>query len=351
MTLANLRGVAPGWSTTIIPGGGPVLGGLGTQWQFHGVAGEPTGEPPVSPSGEFDIVITYDESVQRAPAGFRAGVEAAVSFLESQFHDPITVNIEVRYGFAGEEGLASSARATPLLVDYSTLRDALVRDATSEVDSTATLNLPFADLTGGGLFWLTPAQARAMGLPAGSAGEFDGTTTFSDDVIFDFDRSNGISFNEFDFFAVAVHEFTHIMGRIADNLSNYALDLFHFADVGVRTLEWGGPTSGFFSIDLGRTNLNNFSPVQTFSDWADTAGPDAFLASSGPGVILRVSEVDLRVMDVLGYDRVSSGTIGTLGGQLSGTVFGGAADDVIVGDGANNSVLGSTGNDYLLERV
>src|SRR5215831_10802077 len=46
----------------------------------------------------FVINISWDSSVRSAPSGFTTAVLAAVQFLESQYSDPVTINIAVGYG-------------------------------------------------------------------------------------------------------------------------------------------------------------------------------------------------------------------------------------------------------------
>src|SRR4051812_21482944 len=81
------------------------------------------------------------------------------------------------------------------------------------------------------------------------------------------------------------------------------LDLFHYSSSGVRDLV--GTTPGYFSINGGVTNLNNFNtnPGGDFGDWAASAGNDAALAFSNSGVVNAFTSTDLQVMDVLGWDR------------------------------------------------
>jgi hypothetical protein len=82
----------------------------------------------------------------------------------------------------------------------------------------------------------------------------------------------------------------------------YPYDLFKFTAAGARTFD--GTTPGYFSLDNGTTNLDDFN-VKTdgdFGDWAASAGNDSFLAFSGTGVVNAVTATDLRVMDVLGWD-------------------------------------------------
>jgi hypothetical protein len=43
----------------------------------------------------MQIDISYDSSVNNAPAGFVANVTSAVQYLENEFTAPITINIDV----------------------------------------------------------------------------------------------------------------------------------------------------------------------------------------------------------------------------------------------------------------
>ena len=74
-----------------------------------------------------------------------------------------------------------------------------------------------------------------------------------------------------------------------------------------------GLTNGnniYFSIDSGKTNLKNFNfPNGGGSDpqdWASGAS-DCFNAFSSSGVLNGLSAVDIRTLDVIGYNLVSSG--------------------------------------------
>src|SRR5882724_507092 len=84
------------------------------------------------------------------------------------------------------------------------------------------------------------------------------------------------------------------------------MDLFHYAGAGVRT--FGGTTPGYFSPDGGNSNLDNFNTNSAgdFGDWAASAGNDSFLAFGSAGVTAAITSADLRLMDVLGWDRVAA---------------------------------------------
>src|SRR5205085_3026790 len=107
--------------------------------------------------------------------------------------------------------------------------------------------------------------------------------------------------------------FSEIMGRIplmGENLSgstDYMLmDLFHYTGAGVRGLNNG--VGRFFSINNGTTLLKAFNfPNGNGSDpqdWASGAN-DCFNAFGSFSVRNDLTPVDLRVMDVIGYDFAS----------------------------------------------
>ena len=148
----------------------------------------------------------------------------------------------------------------------------------------------------------------------------DGTTTYSSTATFDYDRSDGITANTNDFFGVVAHEFSEVMGRaterafgntVAPGGPGYRpLDLFNFAAAVTRNFV--GTTAGYFSLDSGTTNLNNFNTATNgdFGDRAATAGNDAFNAFGVQSVINLVTLADLRVLDVIGWDVRESAPVG-----------------------------------------
>ena len=259
--------------------------------------------------------ISFDQAVNSLPTGFVSAVNYVVNYFDHLFNDPITINIDVGYGEVGGSPLDQGALGESLTflntVSYTTLRNALLGDARSPDDTSAVASLPGGDPIGGThTYWMSTAEQKAVGLLAGNNSSIDGYVGFSSTAPFDYDRSNGISAGSYDFIGTVEHEISEVMGRVTvdgGTIGPFAnsyepLDLFHYSSAGVR--DFSGTTPGYFSVDSGNTNLDNFStnPNGDFGDWAASAGHDAALAFSSSGVLNNFTGVDVRAMDVLGYD-------------------------------------------------
>jgi hypothetical protein len=260
----------------------------------------------------FDI--TYDSSADSAPEGFKTTVAAVAQFFESTFTDPVTVNITVKYAPLGDDLGRSEYDLDSY--SYAQIRTALSHDSTTGNDALALASLPADDpITVTHTYYMTPAEAKALALIGPSAAS-DGTATFNSNATFDFDRSDGITPGEYDFYGSVAHEFTEIMGRELNANGNeaqtgptngyYPFDLFKYTAPDVRTFV--GTVAGYFSPDGGATNLNNFYPHTDgdFGDWAASAGHDSYRAFSDPSVVNAVTSADIAVMDVLGWDAKPS---------------------------------------------
>ena len=258
-----------------------------------------------STASPFVINVTWDASVASAPAGFEAGVLSAVQYLESQFSDPITINIGVGYGEVNGTALGSGALGQSYYwldkFSYSQIVGALKADAKTATDASAVASLPS---TANGTFWATTAQAQALGL-MGSAG-VNGYVGFSSTYGFDYNDADGVS--GYDFSGVVLHEITEVMGRSlavggsigGSSPSYYAGDLLHFSAPGVHTFTSGG----YFSADNGVTNMGNYNTGGGDpGDWSSSVANDSFDATSAANVVNVVSANDLTLMDAIGWDR------------------------------------------------
>lgn len=237
---------------------------------------------------------------------------AAASEFTSNFSDNIHINITVD-GVAGT-GVFGQSSTFLNSTSYANLHNLVVADAKTPDDATAVGaggSMTAADPTGGaGTWWVSRAEAKALGLIADDLSN-DGTTTFGAGNPFTF--SGPIAPGTFDFQGVAAHEISEVMGRlgisggtIGSFANSYSLiDDFSYTGAGTRGLGKGAGNN--FSIDDGTTLLklwnNALSNGLDSRDWAPGTN-DSFNQFSNGGVVNPISGVDLRLMDVIGYDRI-----------------------------------------------
>ena len=304
-------------------------------------------------SSSLVINISWDASVQSAPSGFTAAVLAAAHTLESQFVDPVTINLSIGYGEVNGRALGSDTLgASQSYLDrfsYPTLRNALAADATSADDRAAAASLPAASPVAG-TYWTTTAQAKALGLAAANGPATDGFIGFSSSAPFAYDGSNGVAAGSYDFNGVALHEMTEVMGRllltgatIGGMPNSYdLLDLFHYASPGVHNVSATSP--GYFSVDGGTTSLGAFNTVSggDAGDWASAAGNNSFDAFTRSGVINPVTGNDLRAIDVLGWNRGPASPSGVAVAPAAGAAATAAAGNAAI---ATVTQLGGSAGD------
>jgi VCBS repeat-containing protein len=260
--------------------------------------------------------LSFDSTVGAVQ---QAALQTVANFFNAHFTDPATIDISVSFANLGPGGLGASSFSL-VTHNFSDITTALTNDSTSADDATAVASLPGTDpVTGTHTWTMTPAEEMALGLIPDNGTASDGSVRFSNTATFDFDRTDGIAPGAFDFFGVVAHEFTEIMGRelnavgntVASGAGDHPLDLFKFSAAGAR--EFVGTNAGYFSIDGGATNLDNFNTATNgdFGDWAASAGNDSFLAFSSSGVVNFVSLTDLRVMDVIGWQVAETAPVVT----------------------------------------
>jgi hypothetical protein len=252
-----------------------------------------------------------------AAAAQAAWIQAANGY-SSVFTDNIHINITVD-AVTGTGTLGQSSQSI-FSIGYGALYNAVLADVKTQDDVTATG-------TGGSLggngtagsavdpiggphnWWTTRSQEKALGLIADD-GSNDGTITFGTGFSYTF--SGAIAGGTIDFQGVASHEISEIMGRIGlcgSSVSGspaYTLtDAYSFSGAGTRNTGNGAGTN--FSINDGSTLLKSYNNAASNGgdcrDWASGTN-DSFNAFSSSGVSNPVTAVDLREMDVLGYDAV-----------------------------------------------
>lgn len=259
----------------------------------------------------FVINVNYDASVTSAPAGFKTAVAAAVTYLESEFTNPVTLNLTVGYGSVNGSALSAGnvggSQTSYDLVSYANLQAALAANGTQPDQLTALAGLPATSPMGSAMFIVSNAEAKALGLANAVVGINDGYIGISSTNPMNWDPTNRAVAGTCDAVGAIEHEITEVMGRtgsLAVNSGAYtALDLFRYTSPGLRDLL---PGAGSFSID-GQTMLQTYNNPTTGgdpTDWNPTVVGDSF-GNASLGVASLVSAVDLREMNVIGWNRTS----------------------------------------------
>src|SRR5258708_18726918 len=132
----------------------------------------------------------YDGSVGSAPVGFTATLGRVASFFQNTFLDPVTVNIAVGYGEIRGQAMDPTGLGSSISYfnnySYSQVRSALAADSSSADDASSIASLPLTNPSGGN-YWMTTAQAKAVGLQ-GASSQLDGYIGFSANPMFDYDN-------------------------------------------------------------------------------------------------------------------------------------------------------------------
>jgi hypothetical protein len=282
----------------------------------------------------LNINPTFDPSITGNPnaAAIEAMINRAISFHESLFNDPITIQIRFRYSTIGPDGtpLPAGAVAQSVFVLYhvpwNVYIGALRADARTGNDNLANASLPGAALSPN----IKPRSAggRAVGLDTPTAmcangslcqgGPYDGIVTLNSSVPYQFTRPTNSS--HLDAQRSTEHEVDEVIGlgsHLGDNGNDlHPQDLFSWSSPGVRNRTSSG--TRYFSINGGVTNIVNFNqnPTGDFGDWLGGTCPqvhpyvqNAFGCTGQSSDIAATSPEGIN-LDVVGYD-LANGPVGT----------------------------------------
>ncbi len=253
----------------------------------------------ITPGTGLIINVSYDSSVASAPSSFTSAVAAAVTYLESTFTNPVTLNIAVGYNEVDGQTIGSAALGESInnsvYVSYAQLLAALPN-----------AGLPATNPTGNGVFEVSDGEAKALGL-TGDGSSVDGWIGLSSAYSFDFDPNNRAVSGEYDAVATIEHEMTEVMGRVAGLGQTFdrrapvysPLDLYRYSSVGVRAMT---ASTAYFSTN-GTTLQLPFNDPRNGGDggdWASSITGDAF-GDGSQGVAGQISATDLAEMQALGY--------------------------------------------------
>ncbi|MGZ5017164.1 MAG: NF038122 family metalloprotease [Methylobacter sp.] len=261
----------------------------------------------------MQINFVYNSSVNSAPAAFKTALQTAANILDSIIANPITETIQVGWGENAGSAIPSTALASggylnPVLCTYSQVKNALTAAANSNGCAYMVSNLPASDPTVNNWYSVSQAEAAALGIPNPNAGAIAGAIGFNSTVDWSYNL-NTIGRYQYDLVGAAIHEITHALGRFSGvNIPVYGvvtpIDLYTYAAKGVLQVS-KGMAGGYFSVDGGVTNLNNFDPTYNGDsvDWASSVHSDAF-GGGYQGETQALNQTDLLVLQALGYDIV-----------------------------------------------
>jgi hypothetical protein len=291
-----------------------------------------------APTTGLTIHPTFDSSITNNAnaAAIQATISRAISFHESLFSDPITIQIRFRYSTTAPDGMplpmGTLARSDILLyvIPWSSYISALRADATTSNDTQANASLPGTALSAN----VRPSSAggRAVGLntpPAmfangtvGQGGPYDAIVTLNSRVPYQFTRPPGPG--SFDAQRSIEHEVDEAIGlgsRLGGSSNDLRpQDLFSWSSAGHRNISTSG--TRYFSINGGVTNIVNFNqnPDGDLGDWFSEPCPqthpyvqNAFGCAGQYSDISETSPEGIN-LDVVGYDltQTTPGNISNL---------------------------------------
>jgi hypothetical protein len=308
----------------------------------------------------MQINLIDDASVSAAPAGFTTAIASAAQFLDNLVTNPITVSILVGWGeddngtYPIGSNLSLGGALAGIALTYSQLRSDLVANVSTAVGQFALASLPMADPTNGGSFFVSNAEAKALGLLPATGNEIDGAIGFNATYPYNFGtnaqgNTTGLAVSgQLDLFNDAVLELTHALGMELGNGSEYTAEMmFRYAATGVRELAVNGflTPPAYFSIDGGKTNLDNYDATLGDSTlWnGSAAGNDTYAIPYNYGAGHVYSLADATELNVLGFN------VNTAVLENNGTIYGTSGGETLYAfELPNNAAFGGSGSDTII---
>ena len=225
---------------------------------------------PQAVSAGLHITPTFDVSITSDPnaAAIEGAINTAIANIESQFSDPITVNIKFQKG--GGLGSSSTFFGT---VSYATFLAALKGDAKTSDDATAMGLLPNVatnPVNGATTINVKTANLRAVGIAVNPpAGQPDGTISLNTTIT---SPGSPGSTGAYNLIPVVEHEMDEVLG-LGSSLPSvptdtiFPQDLYRYSAVNTRSFTTANSLA-FFSIN-GTTSFAQFDNQNDGGDFGD----------------------------------------------------------------------------------
>lgn len=305
----------------------------------------------------MQINISWGTGAAAAPGAFQTAVRAACDYWCSVLTNPVTVNLKFDWAGLGAGGLAQTMFGY-ITAPYGTVRNALVANATTPDGVIAAAALPGSSPFSSPSVALSNAQARMLGL---SAGTTDGTITLGSNVAWTFDPNNRAVGGAQDAIGALEHEISEALGRYAGfDTSLGAAGTPAVLNFFRRNAAGGIDASQTFQNDyFSLDGVHLLAPMgEAGGDWADW-GAGVYGDSFGygyTGMASLVTAVDLQSMSAIGWKVAANAaqTITNNGGlfhatgaqvQMQARLYGtlqGDANQINMGAGAILTINGAS---------
>jgi Ca2+-binding RTX toxin-like protein len=312
-------------------------------------------------------IITDDETPLKFNFNVAAGTDeravdgfiGAANIWSKLLDNPVVINADLGFSNIGTSTLAQNT-AERLTVSYESFRTALAAHRFSLDDYLATGNLsktssfdllinrttnnpngigslvPYLDNdrdANNQTIWINRANAKALGLVSATDIGRDTQLILNSygGLSWDFNSTDGIATNAYDFVGLATHELGHALGFDSgiDTLDNGVpksdeantfvtpLDLFRFSTqsvaAGKGTIDWTATnTDKYFSIDGGITSIASFATGVIYGDgkepqhWKDNLGLGIMDPTLVRGEQLAIKPLDKQAFDVIGWNLLGT---------------------------------------------
>jgi protocatechuate 3,4-dioxygenase beta subunit len=285
----------------------------------------------------MNLILSYEPSALAAPQSFMDAMQTAANIMDATIKDNITVTLRVGYNdYYNNQitGLGSSAVGGDLsgtYVSYTSLKAALASHETSALDQTFVNSLPNTfSVNGVSGFYVPSAVAKALGLMAPNGSALDGAVGF------------GAGIPTANLVGVALHEFTHAMGR---EPGAGTFDLGRYTSPGNHLFSSGSTAPpSYFSVDGGITKLADYGQNSDPADMLNSGiqgTNDPFNEYYSGSTIQNLTLMDIQNLDSLGFN------VGTAapGGPSAATSSIVASSPTVTADGTSTTTLTVTVKD------